>query len=864
MIASYFLLSFIMFSVSKKVDRTFVRWSAAFFAASILLSAGQQDISALLDSVPVAHAAEAAVVSDTFTREFTEAIDGLSVRFTVKGTQERAQLEVQAFNGSVWSAWQKLEVENEQDPDLLESNMVMFPAAVHAVRFRGTSAVYAVHPLRVSSAPASYDTAALGTVAPPHILSRKEWGADETLRIAGTASSASTPADEATDGPSSDTKITGTSQRALDCMDAQIKYPEEFRRNGKVVTELDGKKLLWPQEYSPKVKMLVVHHTAVAATGETRSGPERMRALYQYHAKSRGWGDIGYNYVIDDTGQIYEGRAGGDSVIGGHAYCHNTGTIGISLMGNFEVEQPTQGQMKALQWLLSDLSTKYSINLDGNVKTHGDILPAIVGHRQLVSTECPGYYAYAVLDQVRRNVARGEVDTAIKFPPGPSAIAIKPTKLIPNVVIGTKGTFFYQDADLVGRPGGEVSFTLRFQAGSKPLAQRTSIATIARSDERMNVWVVDEQESMRLRNNLLLMLFLRKGESTTFTFRVQLPPDAGNYQLSVGDLDYVLKADGRRVRTVTKVGARRVQRLLSAPLARRSYLNTVAVKTSQPVVNTITADASAPRIRIRLLSDVASPTDTVIHTSSSVQVNDANDISGNIFLTKEGNDCKASGDSGVLGSGVIRIDPKNGILTLNDWKKSLNQFRGILECRVVNGELVLIDELPIDWYMQGLAEEPDTEPYEKQRAFAIAARTYAEWYMDARNRKFAGKPYDGSDSPAEFQKYSGYLFENNNPHWLDAVHTTAGQVLKKDGQIIKPPYFSSSNGRTLSPEEAGWKKFPFADIFVSKPDPWCEGMQQRGHGVGMSGCGAKGQANDGKKAEEILQYYYPGTTISKE
>ena len=86
-------------------------------------------------------------------------------------------------------------------------------------------------------------------------------------------------------------------------------------------------------------------------------------------------------------------------------------------------------------------------------------------------------------------------------------------------------------------------------------------------------------------------------------------------------------------------------------------------------------------------------------------------------------------------------------------------------------------------------------------------------------------------------------------------------MLSYKAEIIRTPYFSSDDGRTRSPAEAGWANFPFAEIFQSKADTWCAGMPLRGHGVGMSGCGAKAQANEGKTAEEILQYYYPGSAI---
>lgn len=226
----------------------------------------------------------------------------------------------------------------------------------------------------------------------------------------------------------------------------------------------------------------------------------------------------------------------------------------------------------------------------------------------------------------------------------------------------------------------------------------------------------------------------------------------------------------------------------------------------------------------------------------------------------QGTSCE-SDQSASHANGIIRIDPGDGITTITSWNKPTNSFHGILECRVIDGALVLINELPLETYLAGLSEEPDTEPYEKQRAFAIAARTYAAYYQGPAHRKFPGMPYDGSDSPATFQAYGGRAFEGGNPQWVKAVHDTAGRVLMKGNTLIRPPYFSSDSGRTRTPAEAGWTNFPFAEIFSSKPDPWCKGMPNTGHGVGMSGCGAQSQAKEGKSAEGILEYYYPGTSI---
>ena len=80
------------------------------------------------------------------------------------------------------------------------------------------------------------------------------------------------------------------------------------------------------------------------------------------------------------------------------------------------------------------------------------------------------------------------------------------------------------------------------------------------------------------------------------------------------------------------------------------------------------------------------------------------------------------------------------------------------------------------------------------------------------------------------------------------------------GHLIKTPYFSSSNGKTKSAKEVwNWS----APYLISKDDPYCAGEIQRGHGVGMSGCGATGMAEDGSTYEEILEYYYNNSKVEK-
>lgn len=800
---------------------------------------------------------------------FSPPIDALSVGVHA---QEMA-LEVRGFD-TRWGEWQRLEIANEQDPLIHESNLVIFDHAVSRIQIRGTPLAYDVHPIRVSTAPAHYAVAALGRVSPPRILSREEWGADELLRVAGhvsssasSVSSSSASVSSAASSDNTETKgdVAQPSSRVQDCLDAQAKYSYEFRTTGHVVAQNDqGQPLLWPEAYSPAVRMLVVHHTAVLVGNDPRPAVERMRAIYQYHAVSRGWGDIGYHYVIDEKGQIYEGRAGGDYVVGGHAYCNNVGSVGVALMGNFDLETPPQAQVHSLQWLLSRLVQKYQIDLQRNVIFHGKVLEPIIGHRQVTSTECPGAQMWAGLDQVRAHVRDGAIDADVSFPTltvpqplstpsglaqGRSSSSSSTRRAVRSDGLGPLGS-----TTIEGRPGGQLIIPFLYQA-DRLITKGARIASISRANPRLLVWQEKGASYERVRQ-ITAPSLVGKGQSVVVKLKIQLPADRGTFALHVGSIAYSIESSGKRVRGVQMTSSYQTyaNETVSA-LIPKAYATPPDESGSAEPAAPAQPSIQNPLIRIRLHDDAAPESVTVAGTGLSANGASA---AGSVSLRKAGDRCTWEGADTT---GIVRLQATSGVLTLTSWQKPQNKFRGTIECRVLDGELVLINELPLEDYLAGLAEEPDTQLYEKQRAFAIAARTYAAYYLDPAQRKFPGLPYDGSDSPAEFQVYGGVVFEQGNPRWLRATRTTAAQVLTVNGDAIKPPYFSSDDGRTRSPAEAGWSDFPHAEVFASKPDPWCQGMELRGHGVGMSGCGATGQAQQGKTAEQILSYYYPGAAI---
>ena len=779
---------------------------------------------------------------------FEEPIDALSIGVVT----DEIDLSVSARLGSAWTEWEDLFIEKEFDPLLRESNLVLFPEPASEIRLRGRTDQYVLHPILVSKEPIRYAVAAIGSVGKPRILTRRQWGADESLTYAGAPTSRSDEPSKLPDNSDYNT----VPQRVLDCEEAQRDFPEEFHTEKTIEHDPSGKEYRWPRRYSPEIRQLVVHHTAQKVDGDTRPTVERVRALYEYHANGRGWGDIGYHYVIDEEGQIYEGRAGGDYVVGGHVYCGNVGTIGIVMLGNFDTELPAHAQTNSLKWLLAELANRYGLDFEKQAVFHGKSMPVIVGHGDLIPTECPGYYVRETLNTIRSHVIAGDYSAKIIYPTIARKTSTKKVAAThPNLLpLG--------DTELAGRPGGLLHISLQYKPTSS-MQRRGQIATVNRSSSVIGLWQDIGGYYSEVRRELVAPENIRSGETEMLRLRIQLPRIAGVYTMDIGSVTYVLKAEGRRAPAPKTAPTRQsyspeLRQNLQTPGYRRMQAEEQLPQNTQTRSPVDTSAGDSDTIRIRLNYTAESAT---VETSASPTLNGVLLDGRSFSLRKKDFSCALLADGKLIESGIVRMDTNDGIFTIVSWEKPENRFRGVLECRVMFGELVLINELPLEDYMAGVAEEPDTEPYEKQKAFAIAARSYAAHYTEPANRKFPGMPYDGSDTGASFQNYQGYVYEHSNPRWVRAVQETEAQVLKKLNRVVKAAYFSSSDGRTRSPEENGWKDFPFAEVFRSKPDPWCKGQPLLGHGVGMSGCGAKGQAEEGRSAEEILEYYYPGTRM---
>ncbi|MDT7538186.1 MAG: hypothetical protein QOI82_1771 [Actinomycetota bacterium] len=299
-------------------------------------------------------------------------------------------VEVQWRHGGSWSAWEGLGDQTDDAPDpgsremgsgLRDGTEPLWVGSADGVQARVTTASgVAPRDVRVdlidpgtSSADASIGAVPRNTASAdesqPTILTRADWGADESIRRGS---------------PS----------------------------------------------YNATVKVGFVHHTATANDYTSAETPAVIRSIYAYHVKSNGWSDIGYNYLVDRFGRIWEGRYGGitRAVIGAHTGGFNIDSFGTSLIGTFETSPPPAVTLSALEhlfaWKLGSYyrdpaATATLRSAGGGTSKYAagtfHTFAVVSGHRDAGNTSCPGDATYAQMGAIRSAI-NGFLGTAFVDP----------------------------------------------------------------------------------------------------------------------------------------------------------------------------------------------------------------------------------------------------------------------------------------------------------------------------------------------------------------------------------------------------------------------------------------------------------------
>ncbi|HEU0246088.1 MAG TPA: peptidoglycan recognition protein [Gaiellaceae bacterium] len=168
-----------------------------------------------------------------------------------------------------------------------------------------------------------------------------------------------------------------------------------------------------PPSYAANVGLAIVHHTAGRNDYSRAEAAAIVKAIQLFHVQGNGWNDIGYNFLVDRFGTVYEGRFGGieRSVVGAHAQGFNTGSVGVALLGTYGSTQPSKAAQDAIARLLAwrlDVAhvdpTSFLTFISGGSERYASGIPvtlrALSGHRDTGFTECPGNALYGKLDSL--------------------------------------------------------------------------------------------------------------------------------------------------------------------------------------------------------------------------------------------------------------------------------------------------------------------------------------------------------------------------------------------------------------------------------------------------------------------------------
>jgi uncharacterized protein with LGFP repeats len=170
--------------------------------------------------------------------------------------------------------------------------------------------------------------------------------------------------------------------------------------------------------YARTLQFAIVHHTAGSNNYTASQSAAIVRGIELYHVKGNGWNDIGYNFLIDKYGQVFEGRYGGidKNVVGAHAEGFNTGSVGVALIGTYQTAAPAAAAKAALANLLAwrldvahvDPLSTLTFGSGGNPRFPAGtpvFLRAVSGHKDTGLTSCPGAVLYAQLGALARQAA---------------------------------------------------------------------------------------------------------------------------------------------------------------------------------------------------------------------------------------------------------------------------------------------------------------------------------------------------------------------------------------------------------------------------------------------------------------------------
>lgn len=749
-------------------------------------------------------------------------------------------------------------------------------------------------------------------------------------------------------------------------------------------------------DYYP-VRQIILHDTGCnpsrpGCNDESVPTPTILQNTFRFHAVTRGWGDIGYHFLIDRKGEIWEGRYGGNGVRGAHLYnqktCQNfnVGSVGITLAGNYANAPIPPVMIESLNRLIAwigatnnlDVASTPTISVWTNEKdqagkcttekggfTTNFTGPAVLTHRDIEAAnsdvqninmtgvrvasaslvdDIKGYafqevgrntifdFVQAKLQEVAQTTKK--LATLIKTQLDyfrPELFARKPE---PKIVSPSQIKTF-ADGTLLRPKGKEEVYLIKSQ-------KRIHISSAALFNGLGLQWSAIQEEDEAVVNGLALdapIVFPNGVLIQAQTPDVYYITDSRRYlisspqlfeshkfkwedivQITLGELDryypwggYVKWPDG----TILQNQFNKDQVVvvngngLEAPKGKLTPKTPVQLVNGREIASYQSASLATPTFKLAL-SQAFDSIKGVLGISQSAQAKSpaaetGSDVPAEIPVPTQQTPppppqaevsepvikialCKTRSTGGDINKCAFTpqdsleiMQDANGITivkgyedrpgfntTLND-----NEFRGkVYTTNDAAGRVWLINELPLEDYLKGIAETLGNDAPEYRKLLIIIARSYGYNYI-TQDKKYPDVPFHLTNTAFD-QLYRGYAYEKRSNGLPRVVDDSRGEVVSFQGRIIVGAYSSDSGGVTKNAcpaifpkycDETGNLKPQFAYFKGGIKDPEATPHDPAkiaaSHGVGMSAVGARKFIEMGKSYKEVIAHYYPGVELKK-
>lgn len=602
-----------------------------------------------------------------------------------------------------------------------------------------------------------------------------------------------------------------------------------------------------PHKYTATKKSVTVHHTADGRLYRLPSDSQPwLREIYRQHAVSQQWWDIGYNFLIDPQGRIYEWRSWGAWVVAWHANLWNSITsLWVALLWNFENVRPTSTAMQSLTNLTTLLTYQYSINPSDSVQLFDRIIEspyieahvhdeAIVWHKDIKSTACPGEYLYSeipwLVEEVWNRLNR--LDTHIwsrtltddDFITMPRALRSNDrvwwiTVPWDETITSVSCEWFSELTNgIVCTP---VLWWVRIELSYQPNSSGWHTVGIDtyRGAKLVSFSVVREQD---IKNEVT-------GLKTEF--------EPWTPWLNQKMVDYILKNQAKEY--------------LEEDISVLLYESTKSKEVT---------------LWCNTWCEVVVDDGVISNAQTIIIRQEWEKIVWFIDLVRYDADLIVVRDSGWWVVQITNYDRYSWELPLNTYKWSLSfeiqSWRDLDQW--FSESFTVVNTLSFRDYLQWMGESSEAQHFEKTKTLALLTKTYALFYRSWKNPHPSipqWVSYTAIDDPRIFQRYVWAWIESLSPYWLQAVDATYDTlVLYEDFVPILPYYHCSWWFSRSGQEKFWWTDTPW---LTSKKDfVVCELGQFEWHGVWMSGDGAEYLAQAGASAEDILQWWYSGVELT--